>query len=449
MDALTKHWIGNDLEQLRETGDASADSLVRAVLRDEQIDTHDAGGVFAALTGRTPPDKIAKFLDFADDVGEADRAELEKRIDVEKVRHAQRFFETYGLQIASGLLLQSLPEAYACARGAQVLYLTGELVSDPGRRVRETAQFLVWIFGPDRKIDEHDRQTITTLHAGQTGARAARRVRIFHAIVRHLVTTHPNLADRWKTRQRQFDSGSGPRLGVPVNQEDQLGTMFTFTVSVFEALESMGVEVDDVDRDSWFHVWDIASRHLGLGVESAFSQFAPFRSNVKRTTESNLLGLTFTPEVSTELMALIRERHRAPSHEGKILANALLHEVQDPLPRVLKPMPASFLRYLAGEDVQEVLGVRGGGWLQYWVNRVDATRRVGRVVTSRAPRTTGGELAATIGREVLQQFTQQGRLDPFNQGPQPEFAIPDNLARTWGVRCGSNAATRLGARPAR
>ncbi len=375
--------------------------------------------------GATLPDDVYNFIYGPD-------ADLDAIIDVQKVKHAQRFFETYGLHVSAVLLHQSLPEAYACARGAQVLYLTSELVSHPARRIRETARMLIAVLSEDPAIADQDRQHLTTLHAGQVGARLARRVRLFHGIVRKMFESEsdPTLSTRWKEREQSFERHGRPTLGQPINQEDQLGTLFTFTVSVFEGLGRLGVPYNDDDIDAWFHVWDVVGRHLGVGVESALSEG---ESHCRRPAEHDIFGTHFTPKVSTELMAVIRRRHQEGSHEGKILANALLQEVQKPLSRSMKPLPAMLIRYLAGDEVRTMLGVRSGGWGHYWANRLLISRRVSKVAIGRPTRFSGGELSAMMGREILQMFTDTSPLNVFENRDRGGVQLPDSLCRSWGI----------------
>ncbi len=58
-----------------------------------------------------------------------------------------------------------------------------------------------------------------------------RGVRLFHASVRRLILNDP--AMHWDADE----------LGMPVNQEDLLGTLIVFSLVVIDALEKFGVDV--------------------------------------------------------------------------------------------------------------------------------------------------------------------------------------------------------------
>ena len=49
----------------------------------------------------------------------------------------------------------------------------------------------------------------------------------------------------------------GPRTGVPLNQEDLLGMLLTFGITVFEVLERYGVNWTADEQDAYLHAWDV------------------------------------------------------------------------------------------------------------------------------------------------------------------------------------------------
>ena len=136
----------------------------------------------------------------------------------------RHFFETNGLLIANALFFASLPYSYTAARGSQVLTRSAELTTgNTTRRLAETGQMLRDLM--------HGHPGKCALTEGTRGFAAARGVRLFHAAVRHMIMTDP------------VSSWDVDKLGMPVNQEDLLGTLVVFTVVVVRALETMGVDV--------------------------------------------------------------------------------------------------------------------------------------------------------------------------------------------------------------
>ena len=223
MTRFVDHSMSEVLDGLRSETDALAATYVPAR-------QGAAGRLHGVVRGG---DVASRQSDYINDTSEPTRQEFDRLIDRVKVRHAQRFFATYGLQIGAALVYKALPDSYAAARGAQVLYLTGELVSSPARRVRETTQFVLNVMTAPAQLAEDDKAA-TTLTPGQPGALAARRIRMFHQFVRNAVAGQ--WAERWQSKDAYFQeiAPDGPALGEPLNQEDLLGTLHEFTVGVFE-----------------------------------------------------------------------------------------------------------------------------------------------------------------------------------------------------------------------
>src|SRR5262249_10143680 len=157
----------------------------------------------------------------------------------------------------------ALPEAYLGRRGVQVLGMTGELVNNWTRRIQLTGQLLVTVLSPDPDVDDRG---VTTLHGGEVAALAVRRVRLRHAAVRWrlnaayedgacgrlCVKAAPAGSTVWEVGMLEIDEEVPP--SQPLNQEDLLGTLGTFTTTTFEALAKMGVPFDEDDRAAYFHL---------------------------------------------------------------------------------------------------------------------------------------------------------------------------------------------------
>jgi hypothetical protein len=267
----------------------------------------------------------------------------------------------------------------------------------------------------------------TTLSPGQPGAIAARRMRIFHQCVRNFIDG--SCTEKWDRRAKYFNdvAPNGPALGRPINQEDLLGTLHEFTVGVFECLDVLGVPYSDDDKAAWFHVWDVVACHMGVGTESAFENGGCDIS----IADPCKYFLPLDPKLSEATLAVIRRRHRMKSVEGTILVNALLAELQHPLPRGLKPLPASFMRYLLGNETANLLGISRGGWMQQWLLSMNSVPRIAQIVARRRKgalvRLTTSELSAMATQQLLQAFVDEGR-----SGGRP-FEVPPQFENAWGL----------------
>src|SRR6201999_3276000 len=125
----------------------------------------------------------------------------------------QEVFACYGPQICLCLLCKSLPEAYACAKGAQVLYRTGRLTDQDGtmrtftRRLMETSQFVVNVCIPGG------------LEPNGKGIVTSQKVRLIHAAIRYFI------------KKGEWDVAT---LGEPINQEDMAGTLQSFSTLILQ-----------------------------------------------------------------------------------------------------------------------------------------------------------------------------------------------------------------------
>ena len=73
------------------------------------------------------------------------------------------------------------------------------------------------------------------LAVGQVGYRTVRRVRLLHACVRALLLLGDAAGNPWPTAAR----------GLPINQQDMMGTQLAFTTAAFEGIERLGYRMPD------------------------------------------------------------------------------------------------------------------------------------------------------------------------------------------------------------
>ena len=202
------------LDGLRQAGDPSTDDIIEELARTEQIRT--VSDVLRTLTyndqpvpAELPP-SIGRWLERHGDLPDwVDRDRLERGCTV-VVEH--------GPQVCVALATASLVYCYAGYPGVKVLTFSRRLGHDADRRVGETAQFVLAVMAPG-SLDPCGR-----------GIRKIQKVRLLHAAIRHLVST----SGRWDV---QAD-------GVPICQEDLVGTLMSFSWIVVDALRKLGVRID-------------------------------------------------------------------------------------------------------------------------------------------------------------------------------------------------------------
>jgi ER-bound oxygenase mpaB/B'/Rubber oxygenase, catalytic domain len=375
----TLRWTDELFDELAQQGDPRVDDVVAAHVQATNVAPRD---LFTNLTAhlRLPPANRSPVIE----AYLSEEPPLPAWADEAQMHRGADFFDQNGLLIGTALFCASLPEAYAGARGARVLTLTARMVTDPVRRVYETAQMLV------------DAMTDGGLEPGEgAGYHDIRRVRLMHAAIRYLVLNDPKVA---KTEvPAAFPSWCLP-CGLPVNQEDLFGTLMTFTQTVFESLDRLGAPASDDDAESYLHRWCVVGHLLGL--------------------RADLLPLSL--EDARAITAAIRRRQNAPSEDAQILTSALVRALRASvrLP-VLRPLPAAMIRWLVGPEVSAIDGIKRDPFAFAFESAAGAMRGVG---LEEQHHLMLRVLARHLGAAVLASFVRAGR-----SGTRPPFTLPRAL----------------------
>jgi hypothetical protein len=370
-------WDDTLFDQLQMIGDPLADQVIvqHAATRPGATAASFVKDIAGHLV--LPPPKCSPAIDRY----LSNRPPLPTWASDDKLRRGTAFFEDHSLQIGMTLFCASLPEAYAAARGARVLGLTKRMTKDPVRRIYETAQMIFDCMGAEGG-----------LHPGEAGYEDVQRVRLMHGAVRYLALNDPSVSPPW-------DVGDG----LPLNQEELLGTLMTFTQVVFEALDRMGVVYDPADAEAYLHSWCVAGHLLGI--------------------RPDLLPLT--PDDARQITAAIRRRQRRPSADGAALGQALVKALQDSMTvPFLRPLPPALIRWQVGAEVARINGIKGHASLDQFFGAVaSASRRINLdarhnpVLSWLVTGVTGH-----VSRVVLQSFLNAARAEA-----RPQFQLPQSL----------------------
>jgi hypothetical protein len=257
---------------------------------------------------------------------------------------------------------------------------TARLVSDPRRRFLETGQFIIDVMTPGGLEPDAD------------GSRDIRHVRLMHAAARHLLTDPRDLPGTVP-----FDVA---KFGEPINQEDLLGTLFTFSVIGLQVLERGGVRVTDDDAECYVHTWSVIGHLMGI--------------------RADLLPLSRTD--AAIVFARIQRRNYMRSAAGQELTTAAIEVMQDLLAlRFLRGVPAAGIREYLGNEIADLLAVPKAQvtrlvflpprWLNQWSYRMQKDSRVARA------------LAQRLGRRLFRGFLAYER----GGEARPSFALTDAL----------------------
>jgi hypothetical protein len=229
------------------------------------------------------------------------------------------------------------------------------------------------------------------LNAGGRGSADVRHVRLMHAAVRWLIENDPRV---------EWDPG----WGTPINQEDLLETLLTFTEIVFEVFDRTGIVYSEQDADAYLHTWSLIGHYLGV--------------------RDDLLPLTRAQ--TSVLMPIVRRRQFGPSEPGPILMAALLEQGTRLAPPGLRGLPAATVRYYVGDATADLLQVPPANWTMHLFGPLaDLSRRVS---LEKLHRRLLQALSAKIGFGMLSLAVRAERY-----GDRPAFAVPTSLAARWNL----------------
>lgn len=304
----------------------------------------------------------------------------ESPADAEAFGKGQELFDLYGPEVLLVLGSCSLPLAYAAGNGVQVVARARRLKDDPIRRLCDTAQMVINVMQPG------------ALAAGGIGWTSARKVRLIHALVRRYVQA---------VERGPWD----PAWGTPINQEDQAGTLLTFSVGVLHGLRRMGATISVEQGDAYVRAWGAVGALLGV--------------------DGTLLPST---EADASALAMrIGARQIRRTAEGEELTNHLLWAVDRLFPVAGYAVSLShfFLDDTAfGAKVADVLALPPPNWTS-WLVRARAKQKRG---TLRLLESVPG---AKRRRSFFARHLVQGLLLRVRPDDSVPFEVPERLRRQW------------------
>lgn len=376
--------INNDLfKTLRQNADPYADAVVGHFIENNQLET--VNRILFSLTqnGSKPehsPEYLTNFLNYT--------SKLPDWIDHKKVKKAQELYLLYGLQISLILFCKSLPQSYCCPKGVKVLHATGRLSSDPSfkkysRRIMETSQFVMNVLL--KGSFEKDGAAIIT----------AQKVRLLHASIRFYLKKHG------------WDSEAN---GEPINQQDMLGTLISFSGLVIEGLEMMNIFWTDEEKEALIHVWNVVGFILGVDPQQL----------PKNYKEAIALGHA------------IFDDQKGYSKEGQELTEALISFIHYILPgNLFDGLAENMVSYFVGAENCECVGLK--------VDESFIHKKL--PVIYKLIGTTSDNLKdnSALIRAIARPFSKmmlQGMLLTYNDHKEATILIPPSLQKNWELKTG-------------
>lgn len=369
------------LQAFRQQADPPADELISALV--EQEGPAKAKEVFDLLIRRVEM-PLTELPTLVQDYWATHR-KLPDRLDARQLALAQQFFLDHGPKLLLILYYKSLPLLYSCANGAEVLAHTARLDRPDGdwriftRRIAETGQFLLGVMKPGALTD------------GGEAVQLIQKVRLIHASIRHFIQR-----DEWDTAT----------LGLPINQEDLAITLCSFSISALDGLARFGVQVPTEQQEAYIHTWAAVGEMLGI-----VPALIPADVQQARALEQAIL-----------------DHQSGPSLAGQTLTSALVQFGKETLRlRQLASTPESLIRFLAGDEIAEHLGLTHlPGCLGAIVPELIASyfRKGERLEERSAP-------ALRLLFDELSRLSMQAMVGYFDNYKQRGFVIPDEYRNHW------------------
>ncbi|PRY84863.1 oxygenase MpaB family protein [Mongoliibacter ruber] len=304
MDKL-KLYQSENLDALRNEGDPLADAAVLDLYSNpafaERINT------FTKMPTR---DELVEFPASVQKYFQSFTVQVDF-LELGKIKLAQEYFDQNGQYYLSMLGFYSLPYCYAFADGAQVLVRSKRITDEIGKRLSETALFLLDCFRPGSFIS--DERALLSIA----------KVRLIHAFSRFFI--------------QKYTQDWTKEWGIPINQEDMLGTNLAFSLLVMRGMEKLRKFPGKEVLEAVLHYWKVIGYHMGIDVE-----FWP--ENAKE---------------AFELEKLIRRRHLKESDAGKLLTRSLLRFYQSEIPDTnLADLAETMVAFFVGKEAAEALDLK-------------------------------------------------------------------------------------------
>lgn len=380
--SASKRWTPEFLESKRQLTDPLADKVVLAIMNGKE--KAEVNHLFQSIVRDdeqlpdSAPEEIKEYF--------RQTSILPEWADQDLIALGQQVYIRHGVWISVLLTFKSLPECYACAKGAEVLFRTGRLNEEHGslntfsRRIAETAQFVFYSLKP-KGLSERG-----------NGLRATQKVRLIHAVIRYYIKK-----EGWDVAA--FDE--------PINQEDMAGTLMAFSALILEGFETLGIELSTVEKEAYMHCWRVIGHVVGLNEDL-----------IPHNYEDGLkLG-----------HAILRDQTKESTHSQELMAALLDFTDQLSRPFFNKKTNSLMMRMMMGDDLSNLLAVPAAK-----AGSVGKLRNRLRLV-SRVTNWFDRSLILAFISQFLAQIMLQVAISNLTKASVINFYLPKSLTKDWDAK---------------
>jgi hypothetical protein len=371
-----------DVNQLlndgRNLGDPLADETIQAISSDRDIGP--VNQVMRALvdnddfpTAELPP-PVKRYMEQS--------SSLPSWANLEQMRHGGQLFVRYGPEIVLMLFGASLPLLYAAHPGCEVLLATRQMTHNVHRRIIETGQFVIDVTEPN-----------AWQPAGR-GLVTSQKVRLMHAAIRHYLSKDVRWQEHWRAG-----------WGTPICQEDLVGTMLTFSVTIIQKLELSQITLSRTEKESYLHLWKVIGYLLGI--------------------EENRIPANF--DEAEALLSLWMQRNHRPNDTSRQLMKAMIDFWYLRVPgRLFDGVTSGWCRLWIGDELADEMGVPPFNWTRHLLTmQIQAWKIKDRLGDRSVPFQSLTRFWTRALMQALMLVERDGR--------RPDFRIPEQLQSSWGL----------------
>lgn len=398
-------WTPGFFNGMRQMGDSLADQTIQVLFEEHGVEavSHVLEGL---ITNDQPlPAKPARLSARADKAWRdyfARSAILPRWARLALIKKGEQVYMEHGMMGFSILGCASLPEAYATDYAAKVLGITQQLERHVRRRIYETTQFVI------------DVMSGGGLQPRGKGIRAAQKVRLMHAAIRHLIRTVPQAsainAQPRTLSQALLKSRWPKRYGTPIHQVAMSMAVLSFSYIVLRSLRKLGVGLHSEQETAYLHCWNVVGYVMGVHQDLLLSR----------------------PESMDEAQRLYERvwpSSIAETSEGQLLEKSLLDYLEGFIPItafLLRPVPRMLTRELLDERTADLLGVR-----LCWVERLLLwpLLKMQRDLYHLEEKALHDMPLSRLAAEWFFRQMAKGLLGLERGDGRPPFSIPTHLAR--------------------
>jgi len=290
------------LNQNRLIGDPLTDNLVKQIFeKREQANLYKLLQLDSTGIIETEDSALKSFL--------ISSRPLPKWFDAERILKGQKFYKKFAMPIMTLLGGLSLPYCYAASPGNKALYLSDKMRKSPGKRLIDTADFIITV------------STALNISENSEAQISVNKLRLIHAVARYYILESNNWSVEW---------------GIPINQEDMAGTNLAFSYIIINGLRKSGYMITEREKENFLALW----RYIGYQLY----------------IDDELLPATI--KEAEQLERSIRVRHFKESEEGITLAKELITYYKSMTQGVDSYLVESQIRYWLGALVADCVGLK-------------------------------------------------------------------------------------------